>query len=161
MTNDKKIFKRDRCLKKHLNEISGNKEKKLFERIAKEQLSSVENSLDGFAENQKKSAKIFDESNYLDDLPSTSNQNQITAPIELFDASDSEHSSDEFDENETGIYSSILDAQISKLEEVKERQRNAKLQPWEIPEDSKEFSKFQLERLVKKNKLSTQLDKVN
>jgi len=119
--------------------------------------------LDGFAENQKKSAKISDESNYLDDMPSTSNSNinQIAASIELFDASDSDNSFADFDENETGIYSSILDAQITKLEEVKERQRNAKLQPWEIPEDSKEFSQFQLERLVKKNKLSTQLDKVN
>uniref|UniRef100_A0A914HFY4 Sulfhydryl oxidase n=1 Tax=Globodera rostochiensis TaxID=31243 RepID=A0A914HFY4_GLORO len=42
----------------------------------------------------------------------------------------------------------------------REQQKNSRLQPEDIPENSKQFSKFQLERLIGRNNLNAELEKL-
>ena len=146
--------------------------------MAKEQvISSVENSLDGFYESDSptKAAKKFLSSvNGHFDMPSTSsaavnkyvfrltNLNKLnlssSSPSTFIEVPEDSDGSEP--EESEGIYSSKLDAQITRLEEAKERARNARLRPSEIPDDSNQFSQFQLQRLVGRNEIRAQLDKV-
>lgn len=52
------------------------------------------------------------------------------------------------------------DARMSFLKDAKEKCRLSRLSTNEIPEDSNDFSNFQLERLLNRNKINSQLDMV-
>lgn len=52
------------------------------------------------------------------------------------------------------------DARVQFLKDAKQRARDQRLQDDEIPEDSREFSNFQMQRLLKRNKINAQLDVV-
>lgn len=55
----------------------------------------------------------------------------------------------------------MIDAQISKLEEHRERERNELLKRSEIPDGADQFSNFQLQRLLQRSKTNTQLKMVS
>lgn len=52
------------------------------------------------------------------------------------------------------------DARITFLKEAKEKCRGERLRMDQIPEDSQKFSNFQMQRLLKRNKINTNLEMV-
>ncbi|KAL7074405.1 hypothetical protein ACQ4LE_006763 [Meloidogyne hapla] len=154
----KKQILRDRALKSHLQELTVNKgHKRIFERMANEHLNSNESAnvysknpkirkcgIDGSANTAKDSS--------ICDFPSTSNINSFS--------NDSDSDTSDILCNDTGIYSSKIDAQISKLEEHRERERNIVLKKSEIPDNAKQFSTLQLQRLLQRNQTNAQLKKL-
>ncbi|CAK5058703.1 unnamed protein product [Meloidogyne enterolobii] len=147
----KKQILRDRMLKSHLQGFNINRgQKRIFERVANDHLNSDK------SENVPiRNHKIGNCGNTSDDcnIPSTSNLNSLS------DDSDSDISSDNF-VNDSGIYSSKIDAQISRLEEHRERERNILLKQSDIPDDAKQFSNFQLQRLLQRNQTNFDLKKL-
>uniref|UniRef100_A0A914NDP2 Uncharacterized protein n=1 Tax=Meloidogyne incognita TaxID=6306 RepID=A0A914NDP2_MELIC len=151
----KKQILRDRMLKSHLQEFNTNRgQKRIFERVANGHLNS-----DRPENVPLKNYKIVNcgntTANTLDDcnIPSTSNLKSLS------NDSDSDISSDNF-VNDSGIYSSKIDAQISRLEEHCERERNTLLKQSDIPDDAKQFSNFQLQRLLQRNQTNYNLKKL-
>ncbi|CAK5076321.1 unnamed protein product [Meloidogyne enterolobii] len=151
----KRQILRDRMLKSHLQEFNINRgQKRIFERVANDHLNSdkaesvpLKNHKIGNCGNT--TANTPDDCN----IPSTSNLNSLS------NDSDSDISSDNF-VNDSEIYSSKIDAQISRLEEHRERERNTLLKQSDIPDDAKQFSNFQLQRLLQRNQTNSDLKKL-
>uniref|UniRef100_A0A1I7YN76 DNA repair protein complementing XP-G cells n=1 Tax=Steinernema glaseri TaxID=37863 RepID=A0A1I7YN76_9BILA len=129
---------RERRLKHHVEELT-------ISRDQRRMLSNIAQSQSKTAP-KKFSRKATTEKEDLFALPSTS-----TANID--------HSS-RSDPCDLGTFAESLSAddRIRLLLDSRERARNERLTPAQIPEDSDDFSRFQIQRLLQRSKITSQLD---
>ncbi|KAK0407556.1 hypothetical protein QR680_019263 [Steinernema hermaphroditum] len=130
---------RERRLKQHVEELTVSREqRRMLSNIAHCQQDS---SLKKF------SRKRTTEKEELFVLPSTS-----TADLEVTVV--------ENDPSDLGTFAESLSAddRIRLLLDARECARNERLTPAQIPDDSHDFSRFQIQRLLQRNKITSQLD---
>uniref|UniRef100_A0A915ED79 Uncharacterized protein n=1 Tax=Ditylenchus dipsaci TaxID=166011 RepID=A0A915ED79_9BILA len=136
----KKQLLRNRALKKHLDELTSTKQTqmKMLERVVQEKHGELLDDLSCSSSDppspQKKARKSAEEDMFV--LPSTS--------VKLL----------ETDLDETMV---SADDRMTFLKNAKEKFREARLRIEEIPEESKDFSSFQLKR-SHRNKIHTQME---
>ncbi|CAD5235043.1 unnamed protein product [Bursaphelenchus xylophilus] len=155
----KRQLVRERALKRHLDELQLNKRQKLLlTKLAQSNLDKSQ-SPDKKRLLESEITNKFTKSNNSEDLfelpkPSTSIGSQVIEEDVKVEEEDSQ--------DYLAGYEKLVteDERISFLLEAKEKARTDRLRLDQIPTDFDEFSKFQLERLVKRNAVTVELEKV-
>ncbi|KAI1730269.1 UDP-glucoronosyl and UDP-glucosyl transferase domain-containing protein [Ditylenchus destructor] len=148
----KKQILRDRALKRQLKELASEEhdQKQMLKKVVQEKHDSLDDGDSMPDVTTKKKPRKSDEDMFI--LPSTSS---LRPEKEILDDS-LRHQIPDYLEGYERIVSA--DDRMSFLKDARDKSRNERLRFDEIPEESREFSSFQLQRLVNRNKISTQME---
>ncbi|VDK72235.1 unnamed protein product [Litomosoides sigmodontis] len=157
----KKKLLRDRQVKRYVEELTMTKaQKHALQQLASSQLLGDKQQVDKLSEVfTSQSRKGRDDDLFDVSIPSTSkdeskckntSNEEITTTYSSFESS----RSSEFDQNE---FDSLItrDERLDYLLAVRDKMRGLKM--GEVPDDSKDFSNLQIDRLMKRNKINQQL----
>ncbi|KAI6238757.1 hypothetical protein M3Y99_00657500 [Aphelenchoides fujianensis] len=160
----KKQVLRERALKRHVDELTLNKRQKaLLTQLAQQQVDDPAADADRAALEAQIQQK-FAQGRRSDDIFEVANQEAEAAGVDIPKPRTRKprKKRDEQPNDYLSGYNRLLkeDERITFLLDAKERAKNDRVNPHEIPDDSLEFSHFQLQRLCKRNAVNTELEKL-